>query len=184
MFIAVCAIFILPDFPATTRWLTPEERALALRRMEEDVGVGDQNETEQSGWRGSGLWLAVSDWRVWWLALALTAQVVALSFNAYFPTLSATMGFNRTVTLLLCAPPFVFAAIVTFLLSRLVLCQILRYWIDILEQALRQDRRKMLSHHFIVHPGNSWLHYRDMHNEYSRSLYFPVSSPLFACTYD
>jgi len=118
IFIAVCAIFILPDFPTTTRWLTPEERALALRRMEEDVGVGDQNETEQSGWRGSGLWLAVSDWKVWWLAFALTSQVVALSFNAYFPTLSATMGFNPTVTLLLCAPPFVFAAIVAFWLSR------------------------------------------------------------------
>ena len=46
MAVAVLAIFILPDFPSTTRWLTPEERALALRRMAEDVGVGDQDETE------------------------------------------------------------------------------------------------------------------------------------------
>lgn len=91
--------------------------------MEEDVGVGDQGETEQTGWRGSGFWLAVSDWKVWWLAFALTAQVVALSFNAYFPTLSATMGFNPTVTLLLCAPPFVIAAIAAFLLSRQVLAE-------------------------------------------------------------
>ena len=51
---------------------------------------------------------------------ALTAQVVELSFNAYFQTMSATLGFNRTVTLLLCAPPFVFAAIVEFVLSRWV----------------------------------------------------------------
>lgn len=71
--------------------------------MEEDVGVGDQQETEQGG-RASGLFLALQDWKVWWLAFALTAQVVALSFNAYFPTLSATMGFNPTVTLLLVAP--------------------------------------------------------------------------------
>ncbi|KAL0950044.1 hypothetical protein HGRIS_010052 [Hohenbuehelia grisea] len=117
IFVAVCAIFILPDFPATTKWLSPLERRLALRRMEEDVGVGDQDETEEGG-HASGLWLAISDWKVWWLALALTSQVVALSFNAYFPTLSATMGFNPTVTLLLCAPPFVFAAIVAFALSR------------------------------------------------------------------
>lgn len=116
IFIAFCAIFILPDFPTTTRWLSPLERQLALRRMEEDAGVGDQQETEEG--HGHGFWLAISDWKVWWLAFALTSQVVALSFNAYFPTLSATMGFNPTVTLLLCAPPFVFAAIVAFILSR------------------------------------------------------------------
>ncbi|KAF8897491.1 MFS general substrate transporter [Infundibulicybe gibba] len=115
--IAVAAIFILPDFPSTTKWLTPEERALALRRMEEDVGVGDQDETEKGG-QSSGLYLAMTDWKVWWLAFALTAQVVALSFNAFFPTLSATMGFNPTVTLLLCAPPFVFTALFTFVWSR------------------------------------------------------------------
>jgi hypothetical protein len=115
MAIAIIAIFILPDFPATTRWLSPEERALALRRMEEDAGVGDQEETEGDA---SGLWLAVTDGKVWWLALALTSQIVALSFNAYFPTLSATMGYNTTVTLLLCAPPFMFAALLAFAVSR------------------------------------------------------------------
>ncbi|KAF8974309.1 MFS general substrate transporter [Flammula alnicola] len=116
---AVLAMFVLPDFPTTTSWLTPQERALAIRRMEEDAGVGDENETEVGGGHGTaGLWMAVSDWRVWWIALALTAQVVALSFNAYFPTLSATMGFSTTVTLLLCAPPFVFTALFAFVLSR------------------------------------------------------------------
>ena len=64
MAVAVLAIFILPDFPSTTRWLTPEERALALRRMAEDVGVGDQDETEAHG-PLHGLWLAIADWRVW-----------------------------------------------------------------------------------------------------------------------
>lgn len=113
--VAVIAIFILPDFPTTTRWLTPQERALALRRMEEDAGVGDQEETEGAT---SGLWLAVTDWKVWWFALAMTAQVTALSFNAYFPTLSATLGYNPTVTLLLCAPPFVFTALFAFVHSR------------------------------------------------------------------
>ncbi|GLB33759.1 putative major facilitator superfamily protein [Lyophyllum shimeji] len=112
--IAVLAIFILPDFPANSRWLSPQERALAMRRMEEDVGVGDEEQTEN---QGSGLWLALTDIKVWWLALAMTAQVVALSFNAYFPTLSATLGYNTTVTLLLVAPPFVFTVIISGFLS-------------------------------------------------------------------
>ncbi|KAJ7047420.1 MFS general substrate transporter [Mycena alexandri] len=117
VFIAVCAIFILPDFPATSKWLSPEERELALLRMTEDAGVGDQNETEQGG-PFHGLFLAFTDWRVWWLAFALTAQVVALSFNAFFPTLTATLGFSPTVTLLLCAPPFAIAALAAFLLAQ------------------------------------------------------------------
>jgi hypothetical protein len=91
MFVAVVAIFVLPDFPANTRWLSDEERRLALRRLEEDAGVGDERETEVGGF-SYGLILAIKDWRVWWFALAMTSQVVALSFNAYFPTLAATMG--------------------------------------------------------------------------------------------
>jgi len=112
-FVAVCAIFILPDFPNNTRWLTEEERRLILKRMEEDVGVGDQGETETGG-RAHGLYLAVTDWKVWLFGLAMAAQHLALSFNAYFPTLTATLGYNPTVTLLLVAPPFVFAALETF----------------------------------------------------------------------
>lgn len=122
VFVAICAMFILPDFPATTHrwWLSEAERRLAMRRMAEDAGVGDETETETGG-PAAGLWLAVKDWKVWWMAFAMTSQVVALSFNAYFPTLSATMGFDPTVTLLLCAPPFVFTAIMAFVISRLVL---------------------------------------------------------------
>ncbi|KAJ7283701.1 MFS general substrate transporter [Mycena rebaudengoi] len=116
VFVAVVAIFILPDFPTNTKWLSPEERELALLRMTEDAGVGDESETERGG-HMTGIFLAISDWRVWWLALALTSQVVALSFNAFFPTLTATLGYSPTVTLLLCAPPFGVAAVVAFFLA-------------------------------------------------------------------
>ncbi|KAF7977659.1 hypothetical protein HWV62_3092 [Athelia sp. TMB] len=118
IFVALCALFILPDFPSTPcRWLTPLERRLAERRMEEDfVGMHDGSEAEKGN--KAGLISAVTDWKVWWLALALTSMVVSLSFNAFFPTLSATMGYNRTVTLLLCAPPWVFATLVAFAVTR------------------------------------------------------------------
>lgn len=115
--VALAAIFILPDFPTTTKWLSDEERALALLRMKEDAaGVGDQDDDEVTNLQG--LWMAVSDWRVWWFAIALTAEVISLSFNAYFPTLTRTLGYSNTVSLLLVAPPFAFSAIVAFTLSR------------------------------------------------------------------
>ncbi|KAI0723106.1 MFS general substrate transporter [Earliella scabrosa] len=118
MAIAIIAIYILPDFPATSRtWLSPEEVRLAEKRMEEDVGVGDQEQTEGHS-QLRGFVMALTDWKVWWLALALTSLVVSLSFNAFFPTLSATMGYSSTVTLLLCAPPWAFATIVAFCVTR------------------------------------------------------------------
>ena len=40
--VALVAIFVLPDFPLTTKWLTPAERRLAELRMEEDAGVVDE----------------------------------------------------------------------------------------------------------------------------------------------
>lgn len=126
MAVAIIAIWVLPDFPATTSWLTPEERKLAELRMQEDAGVGDEEDKHGSLTRG--LVLALTDWKVWWLALALTAQVIGLSFNAYFPTLTATLGYNRTITLLLCAPPWFFAAAVAFIVARHSDASGSRYW--------------------------------------------------------
>lgn len=87
--------------------------------MEEDVGVGDEAPKEGHS-QLEGLTLALSDWKIWCLALALTSMVISLSFNAFFPTLSATMGFSTTVTLLLCAPPWAFATLVAFAVTRYV----------------------------------------------------------------
>ncbi|KAA1466512.1 MFS general substrate transporter [Dentipellis sp. KUC8613] len=116
IFVAICAIFILPDFPSTSsRFLTPDEARLAVLRLEEDVGISDSDDATG---KTSGLVLALTDWKVYWLALALTNMVISLSFNAFFPTLSATMGYSSTVTLLLCAPPWVFATLVAFAVNR------------------------------------------------------------------
>lgn len=75
MFFAVVAIFVLPDFPSTTRFLSPIERRLAEVRMAEDVGETD----EEEGGALRGFILAVTDWKVWWLSFALTAQVIGLA---------------------------------------------------------------------------------------------------------
>lgn len=115
---AILAIFILPEFPETDRRLTAEERALAIRRMQEDIGPQKLGNTEEDEGTAHGFWLAVRDWKVWFLAVTLASFVVALSFNAFFPTLTETLGYGTTVSLLLCAPPFLFAAVVAFFLNK------------------------------------------------------------------
>lgn len=115
MFVAICALFILPDFPHNTKWLTPEERELAVSRLAKD-GHGRAENKERTSTQG--LWDALSDWKVWGFVAAYIAQLLGQSFFAYFPTLSATMGYNTTITLLLCAPPWVLSTIGSFALSR------------------------------------------------------------------
>lgn len=114
--VAICAFFILPNFPHNTTWLTPEERSLAITRLADD-GYG---RLDGSGKRGTiqGLWDALSDWKVWWFAGAIVIDYMSLSFVLYFPTIVATMGYDVTTTLLLAVPPWVLAAIVAFTLSR------------------------------------------------------------------
>jgi MFS family permease len=55
--VALAAIPILPNFPHTTKWLTEEEKALAIWRLEEDIGEEDSavGEAEQSLWYGAKL---------------------------------------------------------------------------------------------------------------------------------
>ncbi|KAF8685035.1 MFS general substrate transporter [Rhizoctonia solani] len=116
--VAILAVFVLPDFPSTSsRWLSPIEQRLAELRMIEDAGGEADHDSSTEG-PFYGFILTVKDWKVWWLSVALTAQVVGLSFNSYFPTLTSTLGFNRTISLLLCAPPWAFASVVSFICSR------------------------------------------------------------------
>ncbi|KAJ6599111.1 MFS general substrate transporter [Mycena vulgaris] len=115
--VASISLFILPDFPETpTTWLSPAEQALARRRMVEDAGMDEDLGPKQGS--TSGLFMAVYDWQVWWLALTLTSIVMSLSFNAYFPTLAETLGYGKKLTLLLCAPPWFFATFAALWISR------------------------------------------------------------------
>ena len=62
--IAFLCIPILPDFPRTTKWLSDEERQLAIWRLEEEVGQDDWvSRDEQHLW--DGFKLACKDVKVW-----------------------------------------------------------------------------------------------------------------------
>ncbi|KAH7914086.1 major facilitator superfamily domain-containing protein [Hygrophoropsis aurantiaca] len=118
IFVAICSIFILPDFPHNTRWLTPEERQLAISRLEDDMKVNHDTYQSLDVSAGQGLWMAITDGKVWWFAAIATLQILAQSLGIFFPTLSATMGFDTTISLVLCAPPWIFTTLVAFIVSR------------------------------------------------------------------
>ncbi|TFK51136.1 MFS general substrate transporter [Heliocybe sulcata] len=109
------AMWALPDYPHNTRWMTPSERRLAQVRLAEDAGEADEDSASESAWHG--LRLALRDPKVYILALMTCSQLLGLSFVNFFPTLTQTLGFNNTISLLLAAPPWILATIVTCVIA-------------------------------------------------------------------
>ena len=81
--------------------------------MTEDVGEADADSTEQSPF--AGLVMVIKDVKVYLMMLTFTAYVVGLSFNAFFPTLTQTLGFGYIPTLLMSSPPWAFSCIVSII---------------------------------------------------------------------
>ena len=69
IFFALVAAFVLPDFPSTShRWLSPIEARLAVKRIEEEAGVTDGDQTEVKG-PGKILVDTLTDWKVVYMAV-------------------------------------------------------------------------------------------------------------------
>ncbi|KAH8668461.1 major facilitator superfamily transporter [Xylariales sp. PMI_506] len=100
------AVFILPDYPMTTTWLSEREKMIAAKRLALDAGVAEATEDESAL---HGLKLAVTDPKVWLLGITYHATIMGLSFSYFFPSITQSLGYNSTKTLLLTAPPWIWA---------------------------------------------------------------------------
>ncbi|KAF2183051.1 MFS transporter [Zopfia rhizophila CBS 207.26] len=110
--VAAAAFFILPNAPLQTHWLTPLERELAHARIARDT-TGKRMAT--STW--SGLKEAASDYRTWIFALMCQLHLAANGFKNFLPTAVETLGFNKTVTLVLTCPPYLIGTFTAILVS-------------------------------------------------------------------
>ncbi|KAK0191351.1 MFS general substrate transporter [Armillaria mellea] len=105
--------FFLADYPSTTKSLSERERLIAQGRLVKDVGIVDNPDEEERTGSGvfRGLLQAITDVKVWGLAFMYFTYIMGLSFSQYLPTITATLGFSTTITLLLTFPPWAFATL-------------------------------------------------------------------------
>jgi len=116
--LAAAAAFALPDFPASTRWLSGAERALAAARLRRTSAIDDGGPRARPR-LAAGLRAAAADQKVWLLAGIVAAKTVGGGAAAFAPTLVATLGPQTpAATLVLVAPPYVVAAVVALAVSR------------------------------------------------------------------
>lgn len=113
--IAFAGYVLLPNYPSNTMWLSEEERALAVWRLDREVD--GQTDEVQKGTVLNGLKMAMVDPKVYLLVFVQTAAVVSMSFTYFFPSIVSTLGFPKVQTLLLTAPPYVMAFLFSILNS-------------------------------------------------------------------
>lgn len=83
--VAVCAMFILPDYPHNTRWLSEDERAFAVARLAADIGSSDPlGEEGQLIW--NSLFTAAKDYRVWLFAGMQMSCTAGISYSNFLPS--------------------------------------------------------------------------------------------------
>ncbi|KAK1504364.1 major facilitator superfamily transporter [Colletotrichum costaricense] len=109
----VACIWVLPDRPHNTHWLTPRERDVATWRM-----MRDGNRTHgKVHWRTTAAQLT-GDWRLWLNIAIYMGQVLQTYTIATFtPIIVATFGYDNIKAQLMTAPPYCVAFVMVFVVG-------------------------------------------------------------------
>lgn len=94
IFFAVCAVFILPDFPGNTKWLSAEERAYAVARLAADNNIDTEEDDAIGHWKS--FTMAVKDWRTWLFCFGQSTCTAAGTITYFVPTLMTSLGYTGT----------------------------------------------------------------------------------------
>lgn len=114
--IALLCVPIIPDFPLqkANPLFNHEHQLFAEWRIrKENAGIRDED-PESIWW---GLKQALIDPKLYMFIVLQMMLITAQSFNNFFPSIVGTLGYNTTITLLLTAPPYIFAFIVSLCVS-------------------------------------------------------------------
>ncbi|KAG7441170.1 MFS general substrate transporter [Guyanagaster necrorhizus] len=91
-FLALFTWMILPDWPMTTKWLTAEEKFIAVQRLKQDgiggVAVGNEPTHKEC------LKMALTDWRTWYLSIMYMLATGSQTIQYFVPTLVGQLGYS------------------------------------------------------------------------------------------
>ncbi|ORY95291.1 high-affinity nicotinic acid transporter [Syncephalastrum racemosum] len=111
--LGILSFFVLPNLPSSaSRWLTPAEKELAVRRVRRD------GNTDGKSFNKDQFFAALLDIKNWLSVLIYVGLNIALaSYAVFLPTIIKDMGFSSLNAQLLTIPPYVAACILVFFVS-------------------------------------------------------------------
>ncbi|KAJ9111496.1 hypothetical protein QFC22_006523 [Naganishia vaughanmartiniae] len=105
-FVGIAVYWILPSYPSKCKFFNDEQRRLSVWRTTQDaMGEADEGETSLK----KGAKLVFKDWKILMLIFQQMFISCSQSFSYFMPTIVKTLGYNTNQTLLLTAPPYMFA---------------------------------------------------------------------------
>ncbi|KAF9690875.1 hypothetical protein EKO04_010933 [Ascochyta lentis] len=112
--LALAFAFVLPNSPAEMKNLTEIELAWVRWNYENDQGQQD-NRSEITALQG--LRLAVRDPKTWLFLATVYCLFISAGVTNLFAPVVATLGYDRTTTLALTAPPFVLCCVAMLIIG-------------------------------------------------------------------
>ncbi|KAJ0158672.1 putative transporter [Colletotrichum tanaceti] len=110
--VALIAFFVLLDYPATARQLTPEQRRLASIRIAADgiASSGGQNRKRLLSHRDAFV-AAVADPRTYAFVLLFMLDVGAGTISYFIPTITLTLGYDTVTAQYMTVPIYAVASV-------------------------------------------------------------------------
>ncbi|KAL1839099.1 hypothetical protein VTJ49DRAFT_1867 [Mycothermus thermophilus] len=106
--VAIIAYFVMQDYPATAKFLTPEERTEVEGRLKRDrSSLADEFNIKF-------FWDAVKDWKIWvHMFITIGVYTGLYSYSLFLPTIVNGLGTAKTpeIAQLMTVPPYVVACI-------------------------------------------------------------------------
>jgi MFS family permease len=107
--IGFVSYWILPDYPSNTRWLTEDERDLAIRRL------GHAAPKEKFSW--DGVKAAILEYKVWVFIIIFMAIQTGGQMNYFMPTFIQNIGYEGAMVQYMTIPIYVFAALLSLVVA-------------------------------------------------------------------
>lgn len=112
--VALIGAWVLPNFPATAKWLSDEERQFAQWRLVDDAKDNDDADAVSLL---TGLKMALVDYRLYIFILFQHLSLLSQTFQYFFPSIVNTLGYSSTITLLLTVPVWFATLLVSLLVT-------------------------------------------------------------------
>ncbi|OJJ46383.1 hypothetical protein ASPZODRAFT_132477 [Penicilliopsis zonata CBS 506.65] len=110
---AVFVWFFLPDYPESAHWLSPEEKALALARLQ---GEGSKGDAHAMTWQDAKE--VLTDWRLYaHYAIYFGISTPFSSLSLFTPSIIAGLGYTDLRAQLMTVPPYAVAYVVTIVVA-------------------------------------------------------------------
>lgn len=104
---ALCAGFILPDFPSNTKKFNAREKELAISRLEKDHAHDRLEDNRLSSLQATKQ--ALSSWQVWLMTAGYMVIVGSSTLSYFYPTLVQGLGYSSHMAQYMVCPIYAVA---------------------------------------------------------------------------